>query len=302
MNSDRAGQSQAEGYGQLHIVATPIGNMDDISLRALKTLKSVDYIAAEDTRHTGGLLKHHQIDGRLISCHEHNEKKRAPGLIEKLLSGQSIALVSDAGSPVVSDPGSYLIKAAIENGITVVPIPGASAAIAALSASGLPSDSFLFAGFCPRKSSKREKRLTDLSRYPETLIFYESPRRILPLMEQIIEIMGDREAVLSREMTKMHEEFIRGPLSRIVENLKERVSIKGECALIVEGRGEDDEAVSMESIQEELKAAMTNSDVKISQLAREIATRLSISKKMVYQEALKIKNSQDLLKNEPEQI
>ena len=293
MNSDRFGQSRAEHNGALYIVATPIGNMDDISLRAVKTLKSVDYIAAEDTRHTGGLLKHHGIDGRLISCHEHNEKNRTPGLIEKLLSGASIALVSDAGSPVVSDPGSYLIKAAIEKGVAVVPIPGASAAISALSASGLSSDSFLFQGFCPRKAAKREKRLAELSGYPETLIFYESPRRILSLAKQIMEIMGDREAALGREMTKMHEEFVRGPLSGIVENLKRRASIKGECALIVAGR-QTDEAVSAESLRDELRAAMKHRDAKISEISKEISARLGLSKKAVYQEALTLKKSEAL--------
>ena len=193
--------------GVLYVVATPIGNREDITLRALNILRDVDLIAAEDTRKTGKLLAFYQIKNRLISFHEHNEKKRTPEMIAKLLKGVSIALVSNAGTPSVSDPGYRLLKAAIANHITVSPIPGASAVTAAMSVAGLPTDSFVFIGFAPKKKGKRLKFLAELSAEPRSLVFYESPQRILALLEEIISCMNDRNAMLAREMTKLHEEF-----------------------------------------------------------------------------------------------
>ena len=195
--------------GILYVVATPIGNRDDITLRALKILQQVDRIAAEDTRKSGRFLAHHGIKSQLVSYHEHNEAKRTPQLIEKLLAGSSIALISNAGTPSVSDPGFRLIKAAIEHQIMVTPIPGVSAATAAMSVSGLPSDAFLFVGFAPKKKGKRTKFLTSLGARSESLVFYESPKRIISLIEDIIACMGERNAVLAREMTKVHEEIRR---------------------------------------------------------------------------------------------
>ena len=201
-----------EKTGKLYVVATPIGNKDDITLRALRVLGEVDFVAAEDTRHTGRFLAHHKIKSRLISYHEHNEAERTPDLIKKLMDGSSIAVVSNAGTPSVSDPGYRLVKTAIDSGIMVIPIPGVSATITALSAAGLPIDSFIFMGFPARKKGKRLKQLSGLANENKTIVFYESPRRILNLIEEIIIIMGDRYGVLSREMTKLHEEFLRGNL------------------------------------------------------------------------------------------
>ncbi|MCK5418905.1 MAG: 16S rRNA (cytidine(1402)-2'-O)-methyltransferase, partial [Desulfobacterales bacterium] len=205
--------NNTKNKGVLYVVATPIGNREDITLRALNILRDVDLIAAEDTRKTGNLLAHYQIKNRLISFYEHNEKKRTPEIIGKLLDGISIALVSNAGTPSISDPGYRLIEAAIANKITVSPIPGVSAATAAMSVSALPTDSFVFIGFLPRKKAKRQQFLNELAVEPRPVIFYESPKRILTLLEEIISCMGDRPAVLAREMTKLHEEFIRGSVS-----------------------------------------------------------------------------------------
>ena len=213
--------------GKLYIVATPIGNRDDITLRAVKVLKQVDLIAAEDTRKTGRLLAYHKIKNQLISCHEHNETRRIPALLAKLKNGLAIALVSDAGTPSVSDPGYRLINEAIAENISIIPVPGVSAVTAALSASGLATDSFIFIGFTVKKREKRLKQLEKLNQENKTIIFYESPRRILSFLDEIIETMGDRYAVAAREMTKRYEEFIRGFLSQIRNNLKRRSSIKG---------------------------------------------------------------------------
>jgi 16S rRNA (cytidine1402-2'-O)-methyltransferase len=196
--------------GTLYIVATPIGNLEDITLRALRVLGEADLIACEDTRQTRKLLDHAGISKPAVSYHDHNEASRATELIGKLLSGANIALVSDAGTPLISDPGYRVVEAAIEAGIVVVPIPGACAAVAALSASGLPPDSFRFCGFLPPKSSQRRKLLEELANETGTLIFYEAPHRILDALDDIAEVMGTRRVVVGREITKLHEEFLRG--------------------------------------------------------------------------------------------
>jgi 16S rRNA (cytidine1402-2'-O)-methyltransferase len=272
------------------VVATPIGNRDDITLRALKILKVVDVVAAEDTRHTGRFLKHHEIKSKLISYHEHNEKERTPVLIERLKAGASVALVSSAGTPALSDPGYRLIKSAIESNINVTPIPGVSAAIAALSVSGLPTDSFVFIGFPPKKKAKRLKLFDKLATVSGTLIFYESPRRILKLVEEIYSVMGDRPAVLSREMTKLHEEFTRGSLSQMLDRLQQGHEIKGECTLLVGGdKGNSD--ASLASLMDELNQGLKKKDTPISRLSKELARRHGIPKSVVYQLAVKIKKS-----------
>ena len=237
--------------GDLYVVTTPIGNMEDITIRALKTLGQVDLVAAEDTRHTGRLLARHDIKNNLISYHEHNEKARTPMLIHRLKAGSSVALVTNAGTPAVSDPGYRLVKAAIANHIRVIPIPGVSALITAISAAGLPTDSFIFAGFPAKKKAKRLKQLLDLADEKRTLIFYENPGRILAFMEELADVMGDRYGVLCREMTKLHEEFLRGILSEIMDVLRERPAVKGECTLLVKGCEEDNE-VSLDVVRAEL--------------------------------------------------
>ncbi|NOQ19974.1 MAG: 16S rRNA (cytidine(1402)-2'-O)-methyltransferase [Desulfobacterales bacterium] len=281
--------NNTKNKGVLYVVATPIGNREDITLRALNILRDVDLIAAEDTRKTGSLLAHYQIKNRLISFHEHNEKKRTPEIIGKLLDGISIALVSNAGTPSISDPGYRLIEAAIANKITVSPIPGVSAATAAMSVSALPTDSFVFIGFLPRKKAKRQQFLNELAVEPRPVIFYESPKRILTLLEEIISCMGDRPAVLAREMTKLHEEFIRGSVSEILKTLKSRAEIKGECTLLIAGF-EGKEELNSGIITTEIKAALEKQQIRLSEIAKLIAQKYGLSKNKVYEMALKVKS------------
>jgi 16S rRNA (cytidine1402-2'-O)-methyltransferase len=275
--------------GTLYIVATPIGNFDDITLRALEILKQVDIIAAEDTRHTRQLLAHFNISARLISCHEHNEQQSAKGIMEKLKTGSSVALVSNAGTPTVSDPGYRIVNAAINEVIPIVPVPGVSAAITALSVSGLPTDAFCFIGFLPAKKQKREARIKQLESISATLIFYESPKRILTVMDEMIQIMGDRHAVLAREMTKSYEEFIRGNLSRLIEALASRNAIKGEITLLVSGHTEK-EPFRFEDISDEIESALQNNEMSISKLARKFSSAYGVSKNRMYDKILELKS------------
>jgi 16S rRNA (cytidine1402-2'-O)-methyltransferase len=270
------------------VVATPIGNREDITVRALNTLREVDLIAAEDTRKTGSFLSHHKIKNHLISYHEHNENRRTPQIISKLLDGTSIALVSNAGTPSVSDPGYRLIAAAVENNIKVIPIPGASAVTTAMSVSGLPTDSFVFIGFPPKKKGKRLNFLTELAAGLRPLIFYESPKRILTFLEEIISCMGDRPAVLAREMTKLHEEFIRGSVSEILLTMKKQAKVKGECTLLVAGF-EGKEAFNSEKIMAEIKAALEKQQSGSSEIARTIAKKYGVPKKDVYDLVLDVR-------------
>jgi 16S rRNA (cytidine1402-2'-O)-methyltransferase len=221
--------------GSLYIVSTPIGNREDITLRALHILKEVDLIAAEDTRHTILLLRHFGIQTPLTSYFEGNELKKKEFILSKLKQGHRVALVSDAGTPGISDPGFRLIQTAIENQIPIVPIPGPSAVIAALSVSGLPTDAFLFKGFLPHKSKKKKDFLQQLEGIRETLIFYESPHRLSETLNDIFDILGDREMVLTRELTKVYEEVIRGKVSEIQTQIGER-KLKGEITLVISGK------------------------------------------------------------------
>ena len=274
--------------GILYVVATPIGNRDDITIRALNILGHVDLVAAEDTRHTGRLLAHHNIKCHMISFHEHNENERTPDLINRLKDGSSVALVSNAGTPSVSDPGYRLVKEAVINRIRVSPIPGVSAAIAALSVSGLPTDSFVFIGFPARKKAKRLHQLKDLAGESKTMVFYESPKRILTFLKEIISVMGDRYGVLSREMTKLHEEFIRGFLPEILSSLNARPAIKGECTLLLTG-GEKNKNVSIETVRAEIIKALEKKQSKLSELSKIIAQKYGLPKNKVYDEALELK-------------
>jgi 16S rRNA (cytidine1402-2'-O)-methyltransferase len=221
--------------GSLYIVSTPIGNREDITLRALRILKEVDLIAAEDTRHTNLLLRHFGIQTPLTSYFEGNELKKKEFILSKLRQGHRVALVSDAGTPGISDPGFRLIQSAIENQIPIIPIPGPSAVIAALSVSGLPTDAFLFKGFLPHKSKKKRDLLMQLEDVMETLIFYESPHRLSETLNDIFDILGDREMVLTRELTKIYEEVIRGKVSDIQSQIGER-KLKGEITLVLSGK------------------------------------------------------------------
>jgi len=222
--------------GTLFIVATPIGNLEDISQRALRVLREVDLIACEDTRHTRKLLNHFGITTSTISYHEHNEQERAQELCELLEAGKNVALVSDAGTPLISDPGFRVINAAAERGISVVPVPGVSAVITALSASGLPTDQFLFAGFLPARTGARRVRLTELSSISASLVFYEAPHRIAATLNDALEILGNRDAVIARELTKLHEQFLRGSLSELIARVSESQIARGEIVLIISGQ------------------------------------------------------------------
>ena len=224
--------------GTLYVVATPIGNLEDVTLRALRVLREVSLIAAEDTRRTARLLQHYSISTRTTSLHEHNERAKTPSLIARLVAGESIALVSDAGTPVVSDPGTHLVAQAHAAGIRVEPVPGPSAALAALSASGLPAREFVFAGFPPNRSKARQTWLRDLAKDTRVLIFYEAPHRIRRTLEDMLQAFGDRRVVLGRELTKVHEELVVRP---ITEHLHGEFEERGEFTLIVEGQTKADE-------------------------------------------------------------
>jgi 16S rRNA (cytidine1402-2'-O)-methyltransferase len=220
--------------GVLYVVSTPIGNLEDITLRALRVLKEVDLVASEDTRHTGLLLRHYGIEKRLESYHDFNKERKAPALIQELKFGRSVAVTSDAGTPGISDPCYLLVKSAIQEKIKVVPVPGVSAFLSALVVSGLPTDRFAFEGFLPAKSSKRKKKLEEVQKEKRTLIFYESPHRLLKTLEDIVNILGERKMVVARELTKKFEEIRRGTSSEIREYY-EKSKVKGELVLVIEG-------------------------------------------------------------------
>ncbi len=220
--------------GTLYLVSTPIGNLEDVTRRALRILSEVDTIACEDTRHTRKLLDHYGIRTKTVSYHEHNEHERAAELCARLLEGASVAVVSDAGTPGVSDPGFRLVRAAIERGVRVVPVPGPAAFVAALVASGLPTDEFFFGGFLPARSSQRRARLSTFRALPATLVFYEAPHRIAAALRDARETLGEREAVVARELTKLHEEFARGRLSELADKFSVEGAARGEMVLIID--------------------------------------------------------------------
>jgi 16S rRNA (cytidine1402-2'-O)-methyltransferase len=275
--------------GTLYVVATPIGHPEDITLRALRVLAAVDLIAAEDTRETGQLLAHHGIQGHLTAYHEHNEARKTPELIARIQAGISVAVVSDAGTPSVSDPGFRLVRAALAAGLPVVPVPGASAAITALSVAGLATDAFVFLGFPPRKGAARRRLLERLAPLSETLIFYESPRRITALIADLIAVCGDRQAVLGREMTKTYEEFLRGSLGHLHRLLSQRPAVHGEVTLLVAGAGEAPEA-NADELRAILAKALADEAAAFSQVVQDTARRLALPRRRVYQLALEIKH------------
>ena len=268
-------------YGKLYLVATPIGNLDDMSLRMVNTLKEVDRIAAEDTRNTGLLLKHFGIETKQISFHEHNAKEKIPVLLDMLQSGSDIAQVSDAGLPSISDPGHDLVQAALEAGITVVPIPGPSAGITALIASGLAPQPHIFYGFLPRKAGQQKEFFTSKKFYPETQIFYESPHRVRATLENMLAVYGDRQVVLVRELTKIHEEYQRGLISELLTYTAEHPP-KGECLLIVAGAEEDaPQEISQEQILAEIDLLVEAGNKK-NQAIKEVAKKYGKNKSELY--------------------
>jgi 16S rRNA (cytidine1402-2'-O)-methyltransferase len=272
--------------GTLYIVSTPIGNLEDITLRAIRILKETDVIAAEDTRHTQKLLSRYGIQTPLTSYHDHNKEEKAPVLVARLLEGKDVALVSDAGTPGISDPGYFLINLAVDRKVPVVPIPGATAAIAALSISGLPTDSFVFEGFLPSKQSARRKRLEELKSEKRTLVFYEAPHRIINTVEDMAAVFGDREAVVTRELTKVHEEAIRGSLNDVLEQLN-KGSFKGEFTIIVHGATEGQRNQDIDT-GEYLRNLMLHRGLTKKEAVAAAAEELGLPKKEVYKESLKI--------------
>jgi 16S rRNA (cytidine1402-2'-O)-methyltransferase len=255
----------------LFVVATPIGNLEDITYRAVRVLKEASVIACEDTRQTRKLLDHYNIRTSMISYHDHNEASRTDELLERLKSGESVALVSDAGTPLISDPGFRLVSAARGAGIAVVPIPGPSATLTALSGSGLPTDSFRFCGFFPQKQSQRLELLRDLARDEATLIFYEAPHRILETLHDVGAAMPGRPVVVARELTKLHEEFLSGTASSIHDQLADRDQVRGEITVLI-GKGEPvavvDERPLAEAVAELERAGVSRMDA-IKQVARD---------------------------------
>ena len=267
-------------YGKLYLVATPIGNLDDMTFRAIQTLKEVDWITAEDTRNTGLLLKHFEISTKQISFHEHNAKEKIPDLIELLKKGQNLAQVSDAGMPSISDPGHDLVKAAIEEDIAVVTVPGASAGISALIASGLAPQPHIFYGFLPRKSGQQNQFFEAKKAYPETQIFYESPHRVADTLENMLEVYGDRSVVLVRELTKIFEEYQRGKISELLESIAE-TPLKGECLLIVEGASQDVEDKDENDLFLEIQVRIQRG-IKKNQAIKEVAKMYQWNKSQLY--------------------
>jgi 16S rRNA (cytidine1402-2'-O)-methyltransferase len=248
------------GPGTLYVVATPIGNLEDISLRALRVLREAALIAAEDTRRTRKLLAHHGIPGRLVSLREHNERARAPVLVRRLLDGDAIALVSDAGTPGLSDPGATLVRAAADAGIPIVPVPGASAVLAALVASGLPAEPVTFFGFLPARGAERRRALEALRDLPHTLVLFEAPHRLRETLDDLLEVLGDRRIAVARELTKMHEEVYRATLSEAVRNFSAHPP-RGEFTLVIEGTrlsetGTGDAAAAVEAAWEAARDAL----------------------------------------------
>jgi 16S rRNA (cytidine1402-2'-O)-methyltransferase len=281
-------QASEAGVGILYLVATPIGNLGDITLRALETLKRVDLIAAEDTRHSGQLLKHYQISTRQLSYHSHNRRQRIPQIVERLQQGSQIALITDAGLPGISDPGEELVRACIEAGIAVVPIPGASACLTALVASGLSTERFVFEGFLPPQQQARERRLAALAPETRTLIFYEAPHRLERTLEAMVEAWGgSRQIVVARELTKRYEEFWRGSLDSALVYVRAH-GVRGELTLVLEGADptakRDHEAEATDWIQA-VEDLMTGG-LSRSQAARQLAQAYGRDRQEIYRASL----------------
>lgn len=271
--------------GTLYVVATPIGHLEDLTFRAVRVLTAVDLIACEDTRHTRQLLTHYGISAPMVSYHEHNEQRRAPELLRQLQDGKAVALVSDAGTPVLSDPGYTLVQLAIEAGIPVVPIPGPSAITAALSVAGLPTDRFLFLGFLPRRAGERRRALEEVASLPWTLILFEAPHRIEPALRAVLDVLGNRRLVLVRELTKKFEEVRRGVARDVLEHIR-AVPPRGELTLLIEGAS----AVSPRTSDPaaDLKALLARG-IPAKEAVREVAQRHRIPRRAAYRLALELK-------------
>jgi 16S rRNA (cytidine1402-2'-O)-methyltransferase len=272
----------------LYLVGTPIGNLEDITLRALRVLNEVDLIACEDTRQTQKLLNHYTIATPTTSYHEHNEMTRSAELVKQMQEGASVALVTDAGMPGISDPGYRLISLAIRHHLPVVPVPGASAFLAALVASGLPTDSFRFSGFLPAKRGERRTVLESIKSSPRTQAFYEAPHRILEALEDIVEVLGpERRVVVAREVTKIHEEFLRGRASEVLAILKQREAVKGEITLLI-GKAEEKHveaaALSRQTVKQRVEQIMAEEKIDEKTALKKVAKERGVSKSEAYRE------------------
>jgi 16S rRNA (cytidine1402-2'-O)-methyltransferase len=272
--------------GILYIVPTPIGNLEDITLRALRILKEVDLIAAEDTRHTQHLLTHFGIDKPLTSYHDHNEREKAQVLVERIKNGANLALVSDAGTPGIADPGFRLVSAAIRAGIKIVPLPGASALSTALSASGLPTDRFLFEGFLPAKKQERKNRLQALRDGTATLVFYEAPHRLNDTLSDMQQILGERTIVIAREVSKVYEEFVRGTVSEVIHQVAGR-GVKGEVTVVVHG-STSEARVTEEQLRSDIQR-LIGEGVGVKEISQLFGERYGLSKREVYRLTLAVK-------------
>lgn len=273
--------------GKLYIVGTPIGNLEDITLRALRILKEADVIACEDTRTTRKLLSRYGIDKPLLSYHEHNETARAEEIAALLAEGKNVALVTDAGTPCISDPGYRAVRLASERGFDVLPVPGPSAAISALSVSGLPTSGFVFLGFPPRTKKALTDLLARVKDYPETLVFYESPNRVVKALGVMLDTLGDRSVSLGREITKLYEEAIRGSISDVLKRLEEKSGVKGEVTLVVEGAGKKSSAPDAETMDGLLEAYMEEG-LSLKDAVRKASEETGASKSSTYKRALEI--------------
>lgn len=289
---DRAGEVLSELLARplapgLYLVATPIGNLADISLRALSVLARADLIAAEDTRHSMKLLSHFGLRGELTPYHEHNAERERPRLIARLRAGQSVALISDAGTPLISDPGYKLVREALDQGLTVTSIPGPSAALAALTTSGLPTDAFLFAGFLPPKAGPRRARLTELKDVPVTLVLFETAPRLAKSLADMADLLGAREAAICKELTKLHETVTRGRLDELAGEIAGAESLKGELVVVVAPPAADASEPSDEMIAEQLDKALKLESFRDA--VRSVAEMLNVSRARVYELGLRLK-------------
>src|SRR5579863_4815965 len=290
-----AAVARVQGAGPaLYLVGTPIGNLEDITLRALRVLKEVDVIACEDTRQTRKLLNHYAIATRTTSYHEHNEITKSAELVKEMQEGASVALVTDAGMPGISDPGYRLIALAIRHRVPVVPIPGASAFLAALVASGLPTDSFRFSGFLPAKRGERREALEAIKTSPRTQVFYEAPHRIVETLSDVVEVLGkERHVVIAREVTKLHEEFLRGRADEVLANLKAREAVKGEITLLI-GKAEEDAsgaaghvataALGRSTVRQRVEQIMAEEKIDEKAALKKVAKERGVSKSEAYRE------------------
>jgi len=277
--------------GTLFVVSTPLGNLEDITLRALRVLKEVDLVAAETVEHTRNLCRHYGIATKLTAFNQHNQRTKGPELVEKLKSGRSVALVTNAGTPAISDPGVFLVSRALKEGVRVSPVPGPSAVAAALSASGMRADTFLFRGFLSHRSGKRKKELETLSPLPHTLVFFEAPHRLREMLEDLREVLGDRPMVLHKEMTKLFEGTVEGSVGSVLSRLREE-EIRGEYTLVVAGceKKEKEQALD-EDVEEKMRRLLNAGTMSLKDVARKISSETGVEYRRAYKACLAMKRA-----------